>query len=219
MASASSSARPSSRASLSARPSARATPTPTKVAASPVAVNRTSGPPTNSVSKGHANHGAKAWDSPGGMAEQRGRDPSMCAAAQLSNQGLAGSANGAKGANGQDNQAHAGGQGAILNTRTASSGRSMGSEAGGVSVVSGNMSGTRHIKGLKINQSMGERAIKARQHNVRRFTQAGTRALHPSIQGSMPPHPTPLSNHTGSTKDSIKEGNERLNSRVMAVTV
>ena len=120
----------SARASLSARPSARATPSPTrlrKVAASPVAVNRSSGAPTNSVSKGHANHRAKAWDSPGGMAEQRGRDPSMCAAAQLSNQGLTGSTNGAKGADSQDNQAHAGGQGAILNTRAASSGGSMGS--------------------------------------------------------------------------------------------
>ena len=71
MARASPSARPSPRASLSARASAHATPTRIrKVAASPVAVNRSSNSPANSVSKGHTDHRAKARDCPRGMAKE-----------------------------------------------------------------------------------------------------------------------------------------------------
>ena len=60
------------------------------------------------------------------------------------------------------------------------------------------------------------RAIKVLEDDVRRLRQASTSTLHPCIQRSMPPLPTPLSNHPGRPKDGIKERNEGLDRRIMA---
>ena len=87
--------------------------------------------------------------------------------------------------------------------RTVCGGVYVRSEAGGVRVMSGNVSGTGRIKGFNINESVGKRAIKASKHNVRDVRKAGTRSLHPRIQSSMPPLPAPLSNHPSRPKDGI----------------
>ena len=87
--------------------------------------------------------------------------------------------------------------------RTVCGGVYVRSEAGGVRVMSGNVSGAGRIQGLNINESVGERAIKANKHNVRDVRKASTRSLHPCIKSSMPPLPAPLSNHPSRPKDGI----------------
>ena len=146
------------------------------------------------------------------------------AAREVAEEGLARGGDGPKGGDGEKAEAEVGREGhrlgaihTVLGAARSADGGRVGGEALTVRVMRLDVGGGGNVERLDLNHGPDARRIEAKDHDVRRVMEEGTRPVHPHphTPPRVPTRPTEVGDDAVGAEDGLQDGGESLHHRVV----